>query len=271
MTDPIHVGREELIRLAPIPPRPGGPKRPPMPPRPPRPPRPAIGGFPAMTIFSRARDIVAANVADILERAEDPAKMIRMMILEMEETLVEVRASAARVIADQKEMRGQIARLGTLQESWVEKAELALSKGREDLAKAALVEKQKAADMGDGLKAEIEVLDDALRASEADIAKLQGKLREARTRQNAIQSRLESANQRIRMREVYTGPKVDEAFSRFDVLERHADLAEGRADALALGAPPKTLEEEIAELRNEEKVTAELEALKARLNTGKEG
>jgi phage shock protein A len=125
--------------------------------------------------------------------------------------------------------------------------------------------------MGDGLKAEIEVLDDALRASEADIAKLQGKLREARTRQNAIQSRLESANQRARMREVYAGPKVDEAFSRFDVLERHADLAEGRADALALGAPPKTLEEEIAELRNEEKVEAELEALKARLNNAKEG
>jgi len=224
-----------------------------------------------MSIFSRTRDIVAANFADLLDKAEDPAKMIRMIILEMEETLVEVRASAARVIADQKEMRRQITRLDKLQESWVEKAELALSKGREDLAKAALVEKQKAADMGDGLKSEIEVLDDALRASEADIAKLQGKLREARTRQNAIQSRLESANQRVRMREVYAGPKVDEAFSRFDVLERHADLAEGRADALALGAPPKSLEEEIAELRNEEKVEAELEALKARLNTGKEG
>jgi len=218
-----------------------------------------------MGIFSRTRDIVAANFADLLDKAEDPAKMIRMIILEMEETLVEVRASAARTIADQKEMRRQISRLEKLQESWVEKAELALSKGREDLAKAALVEKQKAADLADGLKAEIEVLDDALRASEQDIAKLQGKLREARTRQNTIQSRLESANQRARMREVYAGPKVDEAFSRFDVLERRADYAEGRADALALGAPPKSLEEEIAELRNAEKVDAELEALKARL------
>jgi phage shock protein A len=224
-----------------------------------------------MGIFSRTRDIVAANFADLLDKAEDPAKMIRMIILEMEETLVEVRASAARTIADQKEMRRQITRLDKLQESWVEKAELALSKGREDLAKAALVEKQKAADMGDSLKAEIEVLDEALRASEADIAKLQGKLREARTRQNAIQTRLESANQRTRLREMYAGPKVDDAFSRFDVLERHADLAEGRADALALGAPPKTLDEEIAELRNSEKVDAELEALKARLNQAKEG
>ena len=114
------------------------------------------------------------------------------------------------------------------------------------------------------------MLDDALRASEADIAKLQGKLREARTRQNAIQSRLESAHTRVRLREMYAGPKVDEAFSRFDVLERRADHAEGRADALALGAPPKTLDEEIAELRNSEKVDAELEALKARMSK-KEG
>ena len=224
-----------------------------------------------MGIFSRTRDIVAANFADLLDKAEDPAKMIRMIILEMEETLVEVRASAARTIADQKGMHRQIARLDRLQESWSEKAELALSKGREDLARGALTEKRKAADMADSLRTEIELLDEALRASEADIAKLQNKLREARTRQNAIQSRLESANQRVRLREMYAGPKVDEAFSRFDILERHADHAEGRADALALGAPPKTLEEEIAELRNAEKVDAELEALKARLSGKKEG
>jgi len=265
MSEAIHVTSGELVKLAPIPPRPGGPRRRAEPaPRRARPQFPFLELIP-MGIFSRTRDIVAANFADLLDKAEDPAKMIRMIILEMEETLVEVRASAARTIADQKEMRRQISRLEKLQESWVEKAELALSKGREDLAKAALVEKQKAADLADGLKAEIEVLDDALRASEQDIAKLQGKLREARTRQNTIQSRLESANQRARMREVYAGPKVDEAFSRFDVLERRADYAEGRADALALGAPPKSLEEEIAELRNAEKVDAELEALKARL------
>src|SRR5215212_896542 len=153
-----------------------------------------------MGIFSRTRDIVAANFADLLDKAEDPAKMIRMIILEMEETLVEVRASAARTIADQKEMRRQIQRLDRLQESWTEKAELALSKDREDLAKAALVGKQKAGDMADSLRAEIEVLDDALRASEGDIAKLQGKLREARTRQNAIMTRMESAQNRARLR-----------------------------------------------------------------------
>ena len=224
-----------------------------------------------MGIFSRTRDIVAANFTDLLDKAEDPAKMIRMIIMEMEETLVEVRASAARVIADQKEMRRQVLKLEKIQEGWTEKAELALSKGREDLAKAALVEKRKAGDMADQLRVEIQVLDDGLRASEEDIAKLQARLRDARTRQNAIMSRIESAQNRSRLREMYAGPKTQEAFSRFDVLERRADMAEGQADALSLGAPAKTLEEEIAELRNQEAVDAELEALKAKLNPNKEG
>ena len=219
-----------------------------------------------MGIFSRTRDIIAANVTDLLDRAEDPAKMIRMIILEMEETLVEVRASAARTIADQKEMRRHIGKLQALQDSWTEKAQLALSKDREDLAKAALVEKQKAADMAEKLEAEIDLLDEALKASEEDIAKLQAKLSEARTRQNSLVSRMESAQNRLRMREAYAGEKVNEAFARFDMLERRADLAEGRADAFNLGQQPKTLEEEIAELQSADKVDAELAALKASMN-----
>lgn len=217
-----------------------------------------------MGIFSRTRDIIAANVTDLLDKAEDPAKMIRMIILEMEETLVEVRASAARTIADQKELRRQIAKLDTVQANWLEKAELALSKDREDLAKAALIEKQKAADLAEQLQDEITLLDESLKASEGDIAKLQGKLREARARQNSIVTRLESANNRAKMREMYAGAKVDEAFSRFELLERRVDYAEGRAEAAGMGAAPKTLEEEIAELRSSDKVDAELAALKAR-------
>ncbi|CAN5388174.1 phage shock protein PspA [soil metagenome] len=222
-----------------------------------------------MGIFSRTRDIIAANFTDLLDKAEDPSKMIRMIILEMEETLVEVRASAARTIADQKEMRRHIDKLGKLQDSWTEKAELALSKGREDLAKAALVEKQKAADMADRLKDEIHVLDDALRASEEDINKLQNKLRDARARQNSIVTRLESAHNRYKLRELYNGPRMQDAFSRFDLMEGRIDMAEGRADAAGLGAEPKSLEEEIADLKAADKVDAELAALKARL--GKDG
>ena len=221
-----------------------------------------------MGIFSRTRDIIAANVTDLLDKAEDPAKMIRMIIMEMEETLIEVRASAARTIADQKELRRHIAKLEVLQDSWKEKAELALSKDREDLAKAALVERQKAVDMAEQLAAEIATLDDALKANEEDISKLQAKLREARARQNTIMTRLEAANTRIRVREAYAGARVEDAFARFEMLERRVDLAEGRADALGMGTQPKTLEEEIAELRSSEKVDAELEALKAAVKKG---
>src|SRR3546814_3397382 len=120
--------------------------------------------------------------------------------------------------------------------------------------------------MGEQLQSEITVLDDTLRTSEEDIAKLQTKLREARNRQNSIMTRLESATNRVRMREVYAGPKTQDAFSRFDVLERRVDMAEGRADALSLGAPQKKLDEENAELRSSEKVEDDLAARKAKKN-----
>ncbi len=217
-----------------------------------------------MGIFSRSRDIFAANITELLDRSEDPAKMIRMVILEMEETLVEVRATAARCIADAKEMRRALVRLDELQSSWTEKAKLALSKDREDLAKAALIERQKATDMADGLRQEIKTIDDTLRGYEGDIAKLQGKLREARARQNAITARFESAVTRGRTRELLNGNRTEDAFSKFEILEKRADFAEGRAEALGMTGP-KSLEEEIAELKASESVDAELAAMKAAL------
>jgi phage shock protein A len=223
-----------------------------------------IANFLSGPVFSRARDIFAANMTELLDRAEDPARMIRMMIVEMEETLVEVRAAAARIIADGKDLRRSIARLDELQAVWTEKAELALSRDREDLARAALIERQKAAEMADGLRAEVDSIDQALRAYEVDIAKLQAKLREARSRQNAIAMRLESAASRARASEVLHGSRTQDAFSRFELLERRADFAEGRAEALGLTGP-KSLEEEIAELRASDRVDADLEAMKAAL------
>jgi phage shock protein A len=212
-------------------------------------------------VFSRARDIFAANITEILDRSEDPAKMIRMVILEMEETLVEVRATAARSIADIKEMRRAVTRLDELQGDWTTKAELALSKDREDLAKAALTERQKAGEMAESLRAEMDQIETVLRGYEADIAKLQGKLREARARQNAIAARFESALTRARTSEMMHGNRTLDAFSKFELLEHRADLAEGRAEALGIGS----LEDEIDQLRTDEKIEAELEVMKAAL------
>jgi len=217
-------------------------------------------------VFSRARDIFAANITELLDRAEDPARMIRMVILEMEETLVEVRATAARNIADIKEMRRAVARLEQIQTDWTAKAELALSKDRDDLARAALVERQKASDMADGLAEEIVQIEQVLKGYEADIAKLQAKLNEARGRQHAIATRLEGAVARARTNEMMHGSRTLDAFSQFELLERRADFAEGRAEALGI----TSLEDEIHELQATQAVDRELEemkaALKARVN-----
>lgn len=225
-----------------------------------------LDGVAFMGIFSRTRDIIAANFNDMLDKADDPSKMIRMIILEMEETLVEVRASAARTIADQKEMHRHCVKLDKLQADWAEKAQLALSKDREDLARAALVEKKKAADMADQLKAEIAVLDDALRAYEDDIQKLQHRLREARSRQTAIAARLESAENRVKLRTLMSTERTDEALARFDQLERRVDYAEGRADALRIAEDgPPSLADEIAALAGSDAIDDELEAMKKAL------
>jgi phage shock protein A len=220
-----------------------------------------VAGWLSGPVFSRARDIFAANMTELLDRAEDPARMIRMIILEMEETLVEVRSTAARSIADIKEIRRAVTRLDELQTEWIAKAELALSKDREDLAKAALVERQKAAEMADGLRDELSQLEQVLRGYEADISKLQGKLREARARQNAIAARFESAVTRARAREVMNGSRTLDAFSKFELLERRADFAEGRCEALGI----TSLEDEIDQLKASEAIDAELEAMKAAL------
>ncbi len=226
-------------------------------------------GVPLMGIFSRTRDIIAANFNELLEKADDPEKMIRMIIFEMEETLVEIRASAARTIADQKEMHRHTVKLDRLQADWADKAQLALSKDREDLARAALIEKKKAVDMADQLSVEITVLDDALRAYELDIEKLQTRLREARTRQSAIAVRLESAENRVKLRTLLASERVDEAMARFDQLERRVDYAEGRADALSLadGTGKPSLADEINALAGADKIDEELEAMKAALKT----
>jgi len=222
-----------------------------------------VAGWLNGPVFSRARDIFAANMADLLDRAEDPARMIRMIILEMEETLVDVRATAARSIADIKEMRRAVSRLDELQADWTGKAELALSKDRDDLAKAALVERQKAGEMATSLRDELNDLEQVLRGYEVDIARLQGKLREARGRQNAIAARFESAVTRARAREIMHGSRTADAFAKFELLERRADFAEGRCEALGI----TTLEDEIEQLKSGEKIDAELEAMKSALKT----
>lgn len=219
-----------------------------------------IAAFFASPVFSRLGDIMAANMGAMLDRVEDPARMIRMIILEMEETLVEIRSAAARSVADAKELRLTVVRLEGLGASWADKASLALEKGREDLARAALLERQKSAAAAEALTAELDAAETTLKAYEADIARLQAKLREARARQHAIAQRVVLATARGRTAEVLNGPRTLDAFAQFDVLERGADWAESRAESLGLGTG-----DDFAALQAEASIDAELDAMKAAL------
>ena len=211
-------------------------------------------------LFSRMRDILAANLSEMLDHSPEPEQMIRMIIIEMEETLVHVRASTARTIADLKELQVAKNALQTISENWHEKAELAITRERDDLARQALVEKGKA-DLRIGeIGEEIAALDKALSTNHTDISRLQAKLGEACTRRSNIRARLESAETSIRMRELLNGGAVQDAFTRFDDLERKVDEAEGHADAAAIGYDDEEYAAKDRKLNA--KVDAELAALK---------
>lgn len=217
-----------------------------------------------MGIFSRLSDIVNSNLNALLDRAEDPEKLIRLVIQEMEDTLVEVRSSAARTIADKKELNRRLARLADAQAEWDRKAALAIRKDREDLAKGALLEKARLAETAAALEEELEILDETLVRGDTDIAKLEAKLTEAKTKQKSLAARHTATSDRLKVRRKLYDPRVDEAFARFEQVERRLDDAEGRVEAYDLGQK-KTLADEIAELEAEASIADELEALKARV------
>lgn len=225
-----------------------------------------------MGIFSRLSDIINSNVNSILDRAEDPEKIIRLVIQEMEDTLVEVRAAAAKTIAERKEIRRTVERYREAQAEWQRKAEVALRKDREDLSKAALIEKAKLAKATEALEKELAALDQVLAQGEVDIAKLSDKLKEAKAKQQALQARHDTASSRLKVRRQLYDGRVEDAFARFENVEKRLDAAESAVEAFDLGAS-RTLTEEIADLEAESAVEDELAALKARLgrqrSTGK--
>jgi len=221
-----------------------------------------------MGIFSRFTDIVNSNINAILDKAEDPEKMVRLIIQEMEETLVEVRTQSAKLIADRKELDRRIDRLSREAGDWESKAEIALSKGREDLARAALKEKQGAEEAGATIEVDLEVIDQNLGKLSGDISQLQQKLTDAKARQKALIVRGKTAQSRMGVKRQIHDVDIDEAMSRFDKYERRIDDLEGEIEAYDLGQ--KTLSDEISELENDEKVDEELERLKAKMGGSSE-
>lgn len=217
-----------------------------------------------MGIFSRLGDIVNSNINAILDRAEDPEKLVRLIIQEMEDTLVEVRSSAVKTVAEKKEIERRLTEIRRESEDWQRKAEFALSKDRDDLAKGALVAKAKLAEAAEQMATELGRLDSALAKTNEDIGALQQKLADAKTREKALIARHKSATNRLKVRTQLYDDRITDAFSRFEQVERNLDVLEGRSEVLGMGRS-KSLDEEIAELEAESKVESELAALKAKL------
>jgi phage shock protein A len=218
-----------------------------------------------MGIFTRFSDIVNSNINAILDKAEDPEKIVRLMIQEMEDTLVEVRSAAARSIADKKDLNRKLESLDSELRDWDAKAELAMRKGREDLAKAALVEKSRVQAAVDAIKGDYEAVDEGLGKLNEDIARLEAKLLDAKTRQKALLARHKTANSRLAARKKIHDYKIDDAMVRFEQYTRRIDDVEGRIEAYDLGLP-KDLNHEFAGLEAEESVQKELDELKRRVS-----
>ena len=217
-----------------------------------------------MGIFSRLTDIINSNINVLLEKAEDPEKMIRLMIQEMEDTLVEVRSQAVRTIADKKEIARKLETVVAKQDHWDEKAEFALRRNREDLAKSALVVKRKLEDQGSALREELVLVEESLTRHDADLAQLEAKLNEAKARKKALEVRMTTAKDRVKIRRTLNDGRIDEALSRYESLERRIDELEANVEVYDLGKG-KTLAEEFEELEVEADIEDDLARLKARV------
>jgi len=217
-----------------------------------------------MSIFSRMSDIVNSNLNALLDKAEDPEKMVRLIIQEMEETLVEVRTTSARAIADKKELARRLEWLQQEAGEWERKAEVAISKGRDDLAKSALGERNKAQETHQAVNDELKLIETTLENLAQDTQALQAKIKDAKARQNAIILRGNAARTRLGVREKLADHNIDDAIARFELYERKMDDLEGQVEAYDM--VQKTLAEEIEDLENDELLDDQLAELKNRVS-----
>lgn len=219
-----------------------------------------------MGIFSRFADIVNANINALLDKAEDPEKLIRLIVQEMEDTLVEVRTASAKTIAEKKDVSRRIDVLKGEADEWERKAELALSKGREDLAKAALKERNEASVAADEMQKELDRLEDVLGKLTTEITQLQEKLNDAKARQKSLLMRHKTTSSRLRVKKTLNDSNAEDALSRFDRFERKLDQMESEVESYDLGKN-RSLADEIEDLEKEDEIDRQLAELKARVKT----
>jgi phage shock protein A len=211
-------------------------------------------------------DIINSNINSMLDQAEDPQKMIRLIIQEMEDTLVEVRSSSARVLADRKSAARRLEQVQSEAAAWEDKARLAISKGREDLARAALQEKQAIEEEVSLVEAELQATDEHITQLNEEVSQLQQKLTDARAKQKALVMRSQTVESRIKVKRQMQREKLDDAFQRFEHFERRMDNLEGQLEAMDVGREVSPdLAAEIDALQEDERINDELQRLKSEL------
>lgn len=218
-----------------------------------------------MGIFSRFSDIVNANINSMLDKAEDPKKMVRLLIQEMEETLVELRSGAAKHIAERKTIESQLSKAKQSAAQWTSKAELALSKGREDLARSALVQKQQAAEQVTLLSQELERFNDVLQNVTEDAARLEAKMSEARARQQSLLARKQQVVTRLKVKKQLESKKVDDTLLRFEHFEKKIEALEAEVESYDLGKDEQSIDAQFKAMERDESIEHELAQLKQKL------
>ncbi|EGQ9630424.1 phage shock protein PspA [Vibrio cholerae] len=220
-----------------------------------------------MGIFSRFADIVNSNISALLDKAEDPEKMIRLIIQEMEDTLVEVRTNSAKAMADKKELARKVESIEQQLEDWQNKATLALTKQREDLARAALIEKQKLQHVLKGLHTEQTLVEETIEKLTSEIGKLETKITETRAKQQALAIRSQAASHRRDVQRHLHAGRTEEAMAKFEQFSRKVDELEAEADLYAQSGQARSLEQEFAELQAQDEIEKELNKLKAQMKS----
>ncbi len=218
-----------------------------------------------MGIFSRFADIVNSNISALLDKAEDPEKMIRLIIQEMEDTLVEVRTNSAKAIADKKELARKVSAMEEQISEWQQKASLAINKQREDLARAALIEKQKLEKIIKGLHDEQTLVAETIDKLTSEIAKLETKIAETRAKQQALLIRNQAAHNRRDVQKHLHTSRTHEAMAKFEQYSRKVDELEAEADLYSQSGNAKSLDQEFAELQAQDEIEKELSKLKEQM------
>ena len=218
-----------------------------------------------MGIFSRFSDIINANINAMLDKAEDPKKLIRLLIQEMEENLVELRSGAAKHIAQRKQLEAQLQRANSQLIDWAVKAQLAVNKGRDDLARSALIQKQQAAERVATLEQDLDRYNVALSSATEDATRLEQKMQEARTRQQALMARHTQAKTRIKVKEQLASHKIDDAILRFESFEKKVVALESEVESYELGQSEQSVAAQFKQMEQDDAIEQQLNELKQRV------